>query len=101
MTTVSKPLGESLAVLPSGREDGSRAGPAFGVTRHVTLPANALIALTVAAERARELARELAGIAAAFSRDADLPSQFGVVAANLQRIASSLSRRDATNWRQG
>ncbi|EKF57894.1 hypothetical protein QWE_19153 [Agrobacterium albertimagni AOL15] len=86
MTTLIQPLGEELALLPSGHPDGSRAGTAFGLTRHVTLPSQATIARIVAAERGRELA-ETAG---AFARLAGAPSSFGLAAANLRRIVDRL-----------
>ena len=87
MTTVVKPLGEALARIPSGHDDGSHAGASFGLTRHVTLPAAEDIALRVAMERADELAAvatELAGAACA-------PSQLIAATANLKRLAEALA----------
>jgi hypothetical protein len=87
MTMVVKPLGESLARLPSGRGDGSHAGAAFGLTRHVTLPAVEKIALAVATERADELAATAAELAASHAA----PSQLSIAAANLMQVADALS----------
>lgn len=86
MTTVIKPLGEGLALLSSGRADGTRAGASFGLTRHVTLPSSARIAQTVAAERARELASEAALLAGMYG----VPAQIGIAAANLKQVADKL-----------
>ncbi|MRI55309.1 hypothetical protein D8770_15250 [Methylobacterium sp. DB1607] len=90
MTTVLKPLGETLALLPSGRGDGSRAGAAFGLTRHVTLPPAPAIAWRIAAERAADLTRVTARLAA---RDA-APKRLGLAADNLKRVASVLIARE-------
>lgn len=87
MTMVVKPLGETLAILPSGRSDGSHAGAAFGLTRHVTLPAADTIALAVASERAHELATTAAELAALRTA----PSPFSTAAANLMKIAEALT----------
>lgn len=87
MTTVIKPLGEALAKGPSGRGDGSHAGAAFGLTRHVTLPAPESIALAVAAECAHELAETAAELAAS----EHAPGQLGVAEANLKQIADALA----------
>jgi len=86
MTTVIKPLGEGLALLPSGRSDGSRAGASFGLTRHVTLPTPARIARTVAAERSRELANE----AALLAEIPNVPAQIRIASNNLKQIAEKL-----------
>lgn len=85
MTTVLKPLGETLALLPSGRGDGSRAGAAFGLTRHTTLPPASAIALRIAAERAEDLARVASRLA---GRDG-APERLGLAADNLKRVASA------------
>jgi len=59
MPTVIKPLGESLMLLPSSDRSGSRrAGPGFGLTRHVLYPDHAAIALRLSRERLIELASE-------------------------------------------
>lgn len=87
MTMVVKPLGEGLARLPSGHDDGSHAGASFGLTRHVTLPAADNIALAVVKERADELAV----VATKLASDALAPSQLVTAAANLNRLAQSLA----------
>lgn len=57
MPTVILPLGEALTLLPAGiyNYGNQTAGPAFGLTRHVTLAPNPTIASTVVRERADEL----------------------------------------------
>ncbi len=87
MTMVVKPLGEALAKLPSGVDDGSHAGAAFGLTRHVTLPSVAAIAKLVAAERANELSL----IAEMLAKAPSAPSQIHVAASSLRLIADRLS----------
>ncbi|APT34969.1 hypothetical protein MCBMB27_05678 (plasmid) [Methylobacterium phyllosphaerae] len=90
MTTVLKPLGETLALLPSGRGDDTRAGAAFGLTRHTTLPPAPAIALRVAAERAADLTRLASRLA---GRDT-APERLGLAVDNLKRIASALGPMD-------
>ena len=82
MTMVLKPLGEALAMMPSGRGDGSRAGASFGLTRHVSLPPSDEIAVVVASERARELA----AVAAAMAGKEAAPPQLAVAAKNLTPV---------------
>jgi Ferritin-like len=56
MTRVLKPIGEALTLLPAGKEyKHLTAGPAFGLYRHVSLPANFPAALTIIKERSAEL----------------------------------------------
>jgi hypothetical protein len=58
MPTVIKPLGESLMLLPSANEShGRRAGPGFGLIRHVLFPDDAAVATRLSAERLSELAK--------------------------------------------
>jgi hypothetical protein len=57
MPTVIKPLGESLMLLPSGNKpDSRRAGPGFGLTRHVLFPDDPAIAVKLSRERLTQLA---------------------------------------------
>jgi hypothetical protein len=57
MPTVVKPLGEALMLLPSGeKSDSRRAGPGFGLTRHVLLPDDPSVAMKLSCERLTELA---------------------------------------------
>jgi len=65
MATVLKPLGEALAQLPAA--DGGHAataGPPFGLTRHVMLPADARAARLLVSERLAELSTKVADLAA-------------------------------------
>ena len=56
MPTIIKPLSEALTLLPAGEPWGSKtAGPAFGLSRHVTLPENPRTAMIVVKERLTEL----------------------------------------------
>ena len=64
MPTLIKPLGESLMLLPAGKPWGSKtAGPAFGLSRHVTLPENPWTAMVVVQERLQELVARAAELA--------------------------------------
>jgi hypothetical protein len=57
MPRVLLPLGEGLMLMPAGKNyPGKTAGPGFGLTRHVTLPPNAVNARTLCKERFTELA---------------------------------------------
>lgn len=65
MPTVIKPIGEALTLLPAGDDYGSKmAGPAFGLSRHVSLPMDPLSASIVAQERLRELVHQSEELAA-------------------------------------
>ena len=56
MPTMIKPLAEALTLLPAGEAWGAKtAGPAFGLSRHVTLPENPRTAMVVVRERIQEL----------------------------------------------
>jgi len=56
MTRALKPLGEALTLLPAGKEyKHLTAGPAFGLYRHVSLPANFPAAMSIIRERSAEL----------------------------------------------
>jgi hypothetical protein len=58
MPTVIKPLGEALTLLPLREAGDLRAGPAFGMSRHVGLPVDPEVASVVVRERLEELALE-------------------------------------------
>ena len=84
MPTVIKPLGEALTLLPLRETGDLRAGPAFGMSRHVGLPVDPDVASVVVGERLEELALEgsrLAGHPAA-------PVQLGNAVISLERYAS-------------
>jgi hypothetical protein len=56
MTRALKPLGEALTLLPAGKEyKRQTAGPAFGLYRHVSLPADFSAAMSIIRERFAEL----------------------------------------------
>ena len=55
MPRIIKPLGEALTMLPSGVSPATRAGPSFGMTRHVPFSSDAQAASILAWERLVEL----------------------------------------------
>jgi hypothetical protein len=86
MTTVVKPLGEALMVLPAGPEyGGARGGPGFGLTRHVLLSNDTAVARLVAAERLKELSELLNRSGTA----ANAPHTLRNAAAALERISTA------------
>ena len=86
MTTVIRPLGDALTCLPSGVANRT-AGPGFGLTRFLALPADSGIALRLIDERLRELQADVARLAGI------LPStpQLSVAAARLSDVAQRLA----------
>lgn len=87
MTTVIKPLGEAICLLPSG-QPGLNAGPTFAMSRHTYLPGPEVTSRTVYGERLRELAEHadvLVGAASGVSWVAR--GQIRGAADNLARIA--------------
>jgi len=88
MATVLKPLGETLAALPANDDPtGATAGPPFGLTRHVVLPADTNVARILVAERLSELvatASELAAAAAA-------PAALADVVVTLRRLSGMMA----------
>ena len=102
MATVLKPLGEGLMQLPSAPGASSTAGPPFGLTRHVTLPVDALAAGFLVSERLEELTAVASKLAAPPAG----PAALGKVAAILRRLSSlsgfelSASTRRAVQERQ-
>lgn len=89
MTTVIKPLGEAICLLPSG-QPGVNAGPTFAMSRHTYLPGPEAASRTVYGERLCELAAHGAGLVQA-AADADVDwvarGQLRGAAANLARLA--------------
>jgi hypothetical protein len=87
MPTVVLPLGEALTLLPAGTYSygNQTAGPTFGLTRHVLLPADAGIASTVVRERADELI----AIADKLSADSRAPEQLKNCSRNLRLMFAS------------
>ena len=82
MATVLKPLGERLTQIPAGQGAGGlTAGPPFGLTRHVCLPADASAATALVSERLTDVLREVTRLAASPSAPA-----------GLSRISSALQR---------
>lgn len=87
MVSVIKPLGEALARMPAtDKLNGCTAGPPFGLTRHVILPADSNVAHFVVTER-------LAELTAALTRLAVLPSAPDI----LVRVESALRRLPSLN----
>jgi hypothetical protein len=86
MTTVIKPLGEALALMPAGTAYGeATAGPTFGIGRTIPLPLTPALAHTIATERLAELQNRLSTLAATNGA----PQQLKHAAASLERIALS------------
>ena len=85
MATVIKPLGEALTALPAGKT-GRSAGPPFGLTRHVALPADAKAARLLVSERLAELLAKASEIAA----NPRAPASLGRVLATLRRLPEIL-----------
>jgi hypothetical protein len=84
MTTVLLPIGDALTMLPAGDKKGLNAGPAFGLTRFIALPADPNLAVELIGERLGGLAASTEQIAA------DLPTtpQLPIAAARLRGIAT-------------
>ena len=87
MTTVIKPLGEAICLMPSG-EPGINAGPAFAFSRHTQLPAPPATARLVYLERLQQLAVHANALV---GRTDEIPefarSQLKSVSTNLNRIS--------------
>jgi hypothetical protein len=87
MTTVIKPLGEALTLLPAGVDyEGQTAGAGFALARHVPLPAEPSAASVVVREKLSELAGRL-GVAAADDR---APAQLKSAARNVAEMPDRL-----------
>ena len=92
MPTVIKPLGELLMLLPSGDDKGAsrRAGPGFGLMRHVLFPDDAAVATRLSCERLAQLAKtcdELAGAREAPRRLKDVADRLRMSAQALKMSA--------------
>lgn len=85
MPVVIKPLGEALTLLPAGAEKygDKRAGPAFGITRHVPFSPDPDAARVLAREGLAELSAEASEVAAL----AGAPPQLLRTAESLQKLA--------------
>ncbi len=94
MPTLIKPLAEALTLLPMGGEFGDkRAGPAFGLSRHVTLPEDPRAASIVVQERLSELVQKAQGLAT----DGRAPVQLANAVANLEYWKRELPSKRATS----
>jgi ferritin-like protein len=80
MATVLKPLGEGLVQIPAAK--GFTAGPPFGLTRHVTLPADPNSVRQVVSERLAELTATATRLASS----PRAPVTLGRVATALHRL---------------
>ena len=84
MTTVIKPLGEALTLLPMREMGADCAGPSFGMSRHVALSVDPGIATLVVRERLEELCEK-----GKLLRDDPLaPSQLVNAISTLERYAA-------------
>jgi hypothetical protein len=84
MPRVLLPLGEGLMLMPAGESyRGRTAGPGFGLTRHVMLPADADNARTLCRERLLELSQ----IAASLLKQS-LPDPAKAACVHIQQLAS-------------
>jgi hypothetical protein len=84
MTTVIKPFGEALALMPAGSAayGGATAGAPFTVRRNVALPLDPQVARRIAAEKLGQLNERLAQLI----READTPPQLAHAAERLAQI---------------
>jgi CDGSH-type Zn-finger protein len=87
MTTVLRPLGESLTKMPMGDETGRTAGPGFGYNRDVTLLPHKRSAWIFFGERLRELAKTGVRIRAR----GNLPSEFQEAVSALEDLAQQFA----------
>jgi hypothetical protein len=83
MPTVIKPLGEALTLMPLRESGDLRAGPSFGLSRHVVLPTDPDVAAVVVRERLEELR----GRGERLAEPGGMPVQFTNAAVNLGRYA--------------
>jgi hypothetical protein len=84
MPRVLLPLGEGLMLMPAGeRYPGRTAGPGFGLTRHVMLPADAANARILCQERLQELSQ-----IAALLQKQPLPDPAKAACVHLQQLAN-------------
>jgi CDGSH-type Zn-finger protein len=87
MTTVLRPLGESLTKMAMGDGTGKTAGPGFGYNRDVSLLPHKRSAWIFFGERFRELAKTAARLRA----NVDLPPEFQEAAAALEDLAQQFA----------
>lgn len=87
MVTVLKPLGEALVRMPAANHGELRAGPCFGLTRHVTLPVEPGTARLLVTERLAELTSEAERIA----NKPDSSATLSQVATTLRRLPSAVA----------
>jgi hypothetical protein len=84
MPRVLLPLGEGLMLMPAGEKyRGRTAGPGFGLTRHVMLPADADNARILCQERLQELSQ----IAASLMKQ-PLPDPAKAACVHIQQLAN-------------
>lgn len=95
MTTVLRPLGETLTKLPMGNDTvpGKTAGPGFGYNRDVTLLPHKRSAWIFFGERLRELANT----AARLRSTGHVPSEFQEAVAALEDLAQQFAPA-AQSW---
>lgn len=86
MAAVVRPLGDALTTLPSG-VGRLNAGPAFGLTRFISMPADPRQGGDLARTRLAELSADAERLAA----ELPLAPQLGVVAARLRDISGRVS----------
>ena len=90
MTTVIKPLGEAVCLLPSGHP-GVNAGPTFAMSRHSQLPAAGEVSRAVFGERLTELADHARRLGSAVQGQDPLAVDLVAGArANLARLSAQL-----------
>jgi hypothetical protein len=89
MPTVIKPLGETLMLLPSGsKPESRRAGPGFGLSRHVLFPDDPAVALKLSFERLTQLAKMCDELA----ESQQAPKHLSDVADRLRLAAQTLEK---------
>ena len=87
MTRVLKPAGEALTLLPAYEHNSElRAGPAFGLYRHVPLPADLSAALVVIRERFAEIIAD----GEVLTGDPDAPVPLKEAVEKLKNISSQI-----------
>lgn len=85
MTTVIKPLGEALTLLPAGAlYENQRAGPGFALARHVPLPSHSAATEVMVTEKLNEIAIRLE----AARTDARAPRQLSSATKSVQALAN-------------
>lgn len=88
MTTVLKPLGEGLTMMPAGPSyPGQNAGPTFGLTRHVTLPSEGAAAKQIALEEIGDVLHKMRELLATHAAEPVIERVQG----NLDRVRDFLA----------